>query len=129
MIIRGEMGAIVLALQTLPVGQDATIYTDSLSTLWIIKRWLRRDFGHCLDAEGHPDVVRELVQALHQRAGVHTNFVWVPSHTGDPGNEVADTHAKAGLGSDSPPVLDRDCPDIEFWHPGSSGERQLFNFL
>ena len=41
---------------------------------------------------------------------------------------MADTLAKAGL-DQGDQHLDRECPDIEFWHPGNSGERQLLNFL
>ena len=123
-IIRGEMGALILALNNLPQNQPATLYTDSLSSLWIIKRWIRQDFGYCLDEEGHPDLVRQLVSALHRRRGVRTDMVWVPAHTGEPGNEVADTWAKAGVDK-SAPAFDRVCPDIEFWSPA----RNLINFL
>ena len=124
MIIRGEMGAIILALRALPPDTPATIYTDSLSTLWIIKRWLRRDFGYCLDEEGHPDLVRRLVRALHRRRATRTDLVWVPAHVGEPGNEVVDMWAKAGVDREAP-AFDRTCPDIEFWTPG----RNLINFL
>jgi len=123
-IIRGEMGALTLALRAIPVTEPATLFTDSLSALWIIRRWLRRDFGYCLDEEGHPDLVKELIAALHARRGVRTDLVWVPSHAGDLGNEVADTLAKAGRDS-GPPQFDRVCPDIEFWSPN----RDLVNFL
>ena len=123
-IIRGEMGAVVLALRALPADQPATLLTDSLSALWIIRRWLRRDFGYCLDEERHPDVVRELISLLHQRRAVRTDLVWIPSHVGEPGNEVVDGLAKRGV--DAPHlILDRVCPDIEFWTP----DRELANFL
>jgi len=123
-IIRGELGAMTLALQAAPLDQSLTLYTDSLSSLWIIRRWLRHDFGFCLDNEGHADLVRELVQVLHQRRAVRTELVWVPSHAGDPGNEVADVEAKAGVDTEVP-AFDRICPDMEFWSP----DRELINFL
>jgi len=123
-IIRGEMGAMVLALRSIPVEQPATLFTDSLSMLWIIRRWLRRDFGYCLDEEQHPDLVLALVTELHRRRLVRTTLVWVPSHAGEPGNETVDVLAKRGVDS-GPPELDRTCPDIEFWSPS----RELVNFL
>ena len=113
-----------LALNRLPKDQPATLYTDSLSSLWIIKRWIRRDFGFCLDEEGHPDLVRQLVRALHRRRGVRTELVWVLAHAGEPGNEVADVWAKAGVDK-SAPAFDWICLDIEFWSPS----RNLINFL
>jgi len=123
-IIRGEMGAMILALRALPVDKPATLLTDSLSMLWIVRRWLRRDFGYCLDEERHPDLVLALITELHKRAGVRTTLVWIPSHTGEQGNEVVDGLAKAGVDS-GPPELERVCPDVEFWSPG----RTLVNFL
>ena len=123
-IIRGELGAIIVALKATPITTDLTLYTDSLSSLWIVRRWLRRDFGYCLDEEGHEDLVLQLVQELYKRRGAQTNLVWVPSHTGEPGNEVADVLAKAGVDGEHP-VLDRQCMDIEFWSP----TRNLINLL
>ena len=118
------MGALISALRATPVNSPVTLYTDSLSSLSIIRRWLRRDFGFCLDEEGHVDLVLHLVRELHRRKAVQTTFVWVQSHTGEPGNEVADILAKEGVDGKRP-IMDRECTDIEFWSP----TRGLVNFL
>eukprot|EP00961_Rhodomonas_salina_P131067 1764384-Rhodomonas_salina.1 len=71
-----------------------TMYTDSMSTVYIVLRWTHWDFSPSLDQEEQDDIVEALLEVLRSRTG-HTTLVWVRAHAGDPGNEMADCEAKA----------------------------------
>ena len=100
--IRGEMAAITWAVQQVNQREggegrekDVTILTDSLTTIQIVDRWTRQDFGPNWEAETNWDILRDLLQALRDRRG-GTTMAWVKAHSGDVGNELADH--QAGLG-------------------------------
>ncbi|KAL5005834.1 hypothetical protein ScPMuIL_016992, partial [Solemya velum] len=88
-----ELVAILLALFWVDDFRPlrATIFTDSLSCLQAFtyaNRYSRK-------------IVFEILQmvTILYRSGVNINFVWIPSHVGILGNEMADRAAKAALHS------------------------------
>jgi ribonuclease HI len=100
--VRGEMAAITRAVQMANgleaergQGIDITVLTDSMTTMQILERWTRQDFGPHEDGEMHWDILRDLLAAIRAREGMMT-VVWVKAHTGDVGNELADIRAGEG---------------------------------
>ena len=57
----------------------ATFYTDSMSALHIIARWLKGDFAPRMGDEEHDDVLLAILDAIRERVE-STHFVWVKSH-------------------------------------------------
>ena len=105
--IRGEMAAVARTMQVVNTMEeeneghrDLTILTDSLTTIQIIERWKRGDFGPDELGEKHWDILLDMLRALRGRGG-GTTIAWVRSHAGDVGNELADARAGAGIGSDT----------------------------
>ena len=75
-----------------------TVFTDSMTSIQIIERWTHQDFGPHEDGERHWDILRDMLEAIRARKGGVT-VVWVKSHTGDVGNELADLRAGEGCWS------------------------------
>ena len=103
--IRGEMAAITWALQKSnerdeerDEAQGIVILTDSLTTIQIIDRWTRQDFGPLWVTETNWDILKDMLEALRARRG-DTTIAWVKAHTGDVGNEMADHMAGMGCGA------------------------------
>eukprot|EP00961_Rhodomonas_salina_P136988 1842707-Rhodomonas_salina.1 len=95
------MGA--LAFATDPrhndVNKSLTLFTDSKSTLDILRRWTRGDFAPRPEDERHWDILQCLLANIRaSKAG--TTFIWVKAHSGDPCNEMADVYANVGTESD-----------------------------
>lgn len=84
-----EVFAILAALHLIaasPVG-NYTIFTDSLSSLMSFHPESTGNSSYLIDQ------VLDMIHELHL-AGKYVTFVWVPSHVGVPGNELADTAAR-----------------------------------
>lgn len=94
---RMEMTAILRALQALPDGAAATIYSDSSYcvqglTTWCLK-WAKKGWMK----KGEPIANRDLWLALEaEKRRVQARFVWVRGHNGNAGNERADRLAATG---------------------------------
>ncbi len=87
-----EIIAIFLALQWIEEVQPirSVICTDSLSVLNSLLRG---------NATARQDMIFEVMQSLFRigQSGLIVNFMWVPSHMGVDGNEVADHLVKLAL--------------------------------
>jgi ribonuclease HI len=97
-INRAELCAIYHAVKhTCQFNRDETIATDSLCSLHMINRGIRRP--HTLRHSKHRELVTGIVQCVKQRAtrGYTTRFIKVKSHTGIEGNEMADAIAKKAV--------------------------------
>ena len=91
-IFSAELTAIKLALtwtyttDSIPSSKSITIFSDSLSSLQAI------DNGKSSCSPNLLNRVLELISKIPN----DINFVWIPSHVGIPGNEIADRLARDG---------------------------------
>jgi ribonuclease HI len=93
---RMELTAILRAMQKLPDGAEATIFSDSqycVNGLTVWKNgWKRRNWMK----QGKAIPNRDLWMLLDaQQCRVRARFEWVRGHDGNPGNERADRMAEA----------------------------------
>jgi ribonuclease HI len=93
-IYTAELHAIRMALDIIRRSRQTSfvIYSDSLSSLQAIQHFL-------IENEIILDILKVYTQLVHSQK--RTILCWVPSHVGIPGNEKADTAAKASLGFNS----------------------------
>lgn len=105
--MRAELAAATLAVKDTRPNEELTVITDSMSLLWILRRWRRQDFGFWIDQELHDYILTDLLAAIRRRTA-RTTFVWCKAHAGDLGNEQADIMAGEGCWDEDPPVWDRD---------------------
>jgi len=95
---RMELTAVIRALESLPAGSDASVYTDSQYVQKGISEWLpgwkRRGW---LTADKKPVKNVDLWQRLEEVARPHrVAWHWVKGHAGHPENERADALANRG---------------------------------
>ena len=96
---RMELLAAISALEALPPGVTADLYTDSQYvrggiTEWI-KNWKKRDWR---TADKKPVKNKELWERLDRAASVHkVTWHWLRGHIGHPENERADELAREGM--------------------------------
>ena len=93
-----ELSALLAALTHPAVGdrsQDFHIYTDSLCSIYMIRRTL--DAPWTLKESKHFDLLAQIQVALRARATAdgHTFIYKVKAHSGSEGNDRADSGAKA----------------------------------
>ena len=92
---RGEMGAILRALQVVPIDSQLHIYTDCLTAIDKITRWLNPM------TKGNPDripdapLILEIIDLLLTRPAI-TRIFKIKAHAGHAINECADILAKNG---------------------------------
>jgi len=96
---RMELLAAISALESLPPGITADLYTDSQYvrggiTEWI-KNWKKRDWR---TADKKPVKNKELWERLDRAASVHkVTWHWLRGHVGHAENERADELAREGM--------------------------------
>ncbi|MEX0590323.1 MAG: ribonuclease HI [Xanthobacteraceae bacterium] len=96
---RMELLAAISALESLPPGATANLYTDSQYLRDGITKWMlgwKRNGWRTADKK--PVKNQELWQRLEQAANVHkVNWHWLRSHVGHSENERADELAREGM--------------------------------
>jgi ribonuclease HI len=95
---RPELGAVVLALQSAALNEDALLLCDNEAVLRVIRKWVGQGGKATLATAPDADILREIICLLTQRvrAGRATFLIKVKSHRGEPINERADTLAEEG---------------------------------
>jgi ribonuclease HI len=95
---RPELGAVLLALQSVALSADALILCDNEAVLRVIRKWVGQGGKATLATAPDADILGEIIHLLTQRvrAGRATFLVKVKSHRGEPINERADTLAEEG---------------------------------
>ena len=95
---RPELGAVVLALQSVGLNEDALLLCDNEAVLCVIRKWVGQGGKATLATAPDADILREIICLLTQRvrAGRATFLIKVKSHRGEPINERADTLAEEG---------------------------------
>jgi ribonuclease HI len=103
--LQTELMAINQALShanALSIDTKLVLCTDSLGALQTLKQKTCKE---------NTDVFSSIKSHLKERTAADNIFIWIPSHTGIPGNEIADQLAKAALSRESQdinfPVLSR----------------------
>jgi len=95
-VFTAEMVAVLKALELLACKPPlkATIFTDSLSTVYALMRP-----GEC----SRPDIAEEILHAatIIHHEGCKVTLAWIPAHIGITGNEAADKQANRGRSSKS----------------------------
>ncbi|MFK7956749.1 MAG: ribonuclease HI [Lysobacterales bacterium] len=96
---RMEMQAVIEALNALKRACEVELFTDSTYVRDGIMRWMDNwKRNGWKTAARKPVKNQDLWQALDQATGRHKiNWHWVKGHSGDPGNERADTLARDGI--------------------------------
>jgi ribonuclease HI len=94
----GELGGVVLALQTAALSEDVLLLCDNESVFRVIQKWVGHGGKVTLDTAPDADILQQLILLPRQRvrAGRTTFLVKVKSHRGEPINERADTLAEEG---------------------------------
>ena len=89
----GQLGGIVLALQSAALSEDVLLFCDNEAVLCVIKKWVGQGGESTLATATDAEILREIVCLLTQRvrAGRATFLIKVKSHRGEPINERADT--------------------------------------
>ena len=126
--MRAEMAAATMAAQDTPLDEHLTIVTDSMSLLWILRRWQRHDFGFWIDQENHADILKDLLDVLRRRTA-RTTFIWCKAHAGNPGNELADILAERGCYSKEPKLWEREEQTVIIRHrPAGDSEGDVISW-
>ena len=96
---RMELTAAIMGLAALKRPTVATLQTDSQYVIKGITEWLPSWKARgWRTADRKPVKNQDLWERLEQVAGVHTlTWQWVKGHSGDPGNERADTLANLAI--------------------------------
>lgn len=94
---RMELQALLMAAELVPVGQQATIYTDSKLAVDTVNTWAasweKRGWKRKSGPVENLDLVKPLFETFRQRPELELR--WIPAHTGYRWNEYADALATA----------------------------------
>ncbi len=122
---RMELTAAILALEAIPEGANATLYSDSnylvqAVTLGWARGWKARGWKRSTKEKAlNPDLWERLLKLLDRR---QVTFVWVRGHAGHPENERCDRLSVAAAGR---PNLPPD-PGYQSETPARSRQNGLF---
>ncbi len=96
---RMELTAAIRALQHLPSGMSATLYTDSNYVKQGISEWIHGwKRKHWRKSDGQPVINADLWKLLDElTTGKTLQWHWIKGHAGHPGNERADQLANQGV--------------------------------
>ena len=84
------------AISTLEKNPHVTVYTDSRYVMDGIEKWIKGwKLRGWKSSTGTPVKNQELWKQLDQLVTPQTKWQWVRAHTGNPGNEQADTLARS----------------------------------
>jgi hypothetical protein len=89
-----------------PKDKTLRVFTDCLGLVQIVRRWTRGDFAPRPEDEKHWDILEELLRDLSARTE-DTQIIWIRSHRGDGGNEIADQQAVKGCSNTDGKRYDR----------------------
>lgn len=100
----GELTAIIIAIETVPLNQALKIITDSKYAIEGLTNHLRfwEDQGW-IGVKNAPFFKKAAY--LLKRRTARTSFKWIKGHTGDLGNEGSDRLAKEGAEKNEPDTL------------------------
>ena len=90
-VLRSELPGILAVLQNIPIWRPIQLFTDSLTSLQLIKAWIH--LPHTLSEEKHLDIVDTICHEIAKRQA-HTHLLKVKAHIGVEGNERVDKTAK-----------------------------------
>lgn len=105
----GELGAIIAAVDAVPLNQPLKIISDSRYAIdgltdnlgrWEDKGWIGIQNA----------ALFKKAAFLMRRRAARTSFQWIKGHSGDQGNEGSDQLAKEGAEKDEPDALDLSIP-------------------
>ena len=101
----GELGAIIAAIEAVPINQPLKIVSDSRYAIDGLTENLRR-----WEDEGwigiHNAALFKKAAFLMRKRTARTSFKWIKGHSGDRGNEGSDKLAKEGAEENEPDPLD-----------------------
>ena len=105
----GELTAIIIAIETVPLNQPLKIITDSKYAIEGLTTHLKywEDQGW-IGVKNAPFFKKAAY--LLKRRTARTSFKWIKGHTGDLGNEGSDRLAKEGAEKNEPDTLDLEIP-------------------
>ena len=94
-----EMMAAIKALESLKESCQVNLYTDSKYVMKGITEWIKKwKVNNFMNSKKKPVENTELwVQLDALNSKHHVKWIWVKGHSGDPGNERADSLANKGL--------------------------------
>ena len=94
----GQLGGIVIVLQSAALSEDVLLLCDNEAVLCVVKTWVGQGEKATLATAPDADILREIVCLLTQRvrAGRATFLIKVKSHRGEQINERADTPTEKG---------------------------------
>jgi len=96
---RMELMAAIMGLESLTRGCDVSLYTDSKYVLDGITKWMQNWKSKGWKTAAKKPVKNvELWKRLDEAVkGHNVEWIWVKGHSGDEGNELADTLANRGI--------------------------------
>lgn len=95
---RMELTAALRALESLPSGANAVVYTDSQYLMLGITSWLPNWVKRGWKRQGGKLANEDLWRALHnQIQRVNVKWNWLRGHAGTPMNELADREARKAI--------------------------------
>ena len=84
----GQLGGVVLALQSAALSEDVLLLCDNEAVLCAIKKWVGQGGKAKIATAPDADILRVCLPTQRVRAGRATCLIKVKSHRGEPINEL-----------------------------------------